>query len=281
MSLPPIKEPNVAGSFYPGKPDALRKYVADLIVKGKVPPSNKPVKAIIAPHAGYQYSGPVAGTAYRFVQHHPVQTVVLLAPSHKVAFEGISVWSRGLFETPLGRIPINRELAIQLVDNKNHCVENPKLFENEHSLEVQLPFIQCLYPTAEIIPVLFGQPKYAILETFAQHLHHLITHRPDVLIVVSSDFSHYHSSEVCEKLDQNTLKTLMSCDPHLFWDASKTKHIECCGQSPITALLLFAQLAGLNNIQLLESTHSGKSTADNARVVGYSALALMDRTHEC
>jgi hypothetical protein len=279
MSLPPIKEPNVAGSFYPDTPDALRKVVADLIVQGKVSPSHKPVKAIIAPHAGYQYSGAVAGTAYRYIQHHSVQTVVIHAPSHKSSFNGISVWSRGLFKTPLGPVSVNRELAMQLVDAGALCIEKPALFNEEHSLEVQLPFIQCLYPSAEIIPVLFGQPDYSTLEKFAQQLHHLVSHRPDILVVVSSDLSHYHDAISCEKKDNNALKTLCNLDARIFWDAAHSKHLELCGYFPLTSFLLWAELAGLKDLSVLDQTHSGKITGDNRRVVGYAALALMDKSN--
>jgi hypothetical protein len=277
MSLPPLKTPNVAGSFYPSDGEVLHKCVADFITSGKHEPSQESVRAIIAPHAGYQYSGAVAGTAYRFIRRNPIRTVIIFAPNHFDPFQGIAVWTRGLFRTPIADTSIHSELALQLIDHDSFCVEHPQAFEQEHALEVQLPFIQCLFPTAEIVPVIFGQPTKSILECFAQRLHHSVSHREDVLIVVSSDMSHYLPANQAQKKDKKTIETLFQMDPGVFWQACQTRHIEMCGYAGATALLYWAQLAGLNNMILLDRQHSGQVTGDNSKVVGYSALALLGK----
>ena len=274
-----VKKPNVAGQFYPAKPAALRKMVADFISTGQQAPYSKRIPAIIAPHAGYAYSGAVAGTAYRSVQHHPIQSVIVIAPSHFTEFEGISIWGRGALETPLGEVQVNADLATQFISEKDHFCQVLSAFEKEHSLEVQLPFIQCLFPAAAIVPVIMGEVTFSQLEMFAVLLHKIVTHRSDILVVVSSDMSHYYDANTANRIDHKTLNVLLAMDPSVYWKACKSGHLQMCGYAGVTAMLLWAQLAHFQKLTLLQHTHSGKTTGDDSKVVGYAALALEGNMH--
>jgi AmmeMemoRadiSam system protein B len=260
MSRPPA----VAGLFYPDEPDILRDAVEGYV--RQAPAVQVPeLTALICPHAGYVYSGPTAGHGYRVLREQvkagrQFKRVVVLSPAHRVAFEGIAIPDCSAFATPLGTIPLwsgCRKLAEQapfVLDSRPHA--------EEHAVEVQLPFLQCVLGDFELVPLVFGlrwdKDPTTLLADLADE---------KTLFVVSSDLSHYLPYEQARHLDRSTLECLQTLDPE------RVAECEACGRAPATALVAVARKLDWK-IQLLDYRNSGDTAGDKERVVGYAALAL-------
>lgn len=291
-SLERIRQPAVAGLFYPKDPKALAKdldrYLADAptnVIPG--------VRALICPHAGYEYSGPIAARAYRQIAGASFDTVIILAASHYAMFDGVSVPAADAYVTPLGKVPVSgkaREMAKRspfVLEPK--CLlqrpqwagmaskpiprdgeETPETWE--HSVEVQVPFLQRTLKQFEILPVVFG---HATPASVAEALAPLVNER--TLVVVSSDLSHYHPYAEARKLDQQTLKWV--CETNLTALAQPSAEERACGRMPILTLLELAKLKGWKP-QLLDYRNSGDTAGDKSRVVGYGAVAFVGSAAE-
>ncbi len=257
-----VKQPAVAGTFYPAEPETLHRQVRQFIdAAGHV--TDTTPRALIAPHAGYIYSGPIAGSAYAALQNASgIQRVILLAPAHRVAFRGIAYSSATHFETPLGLIPVDREVldniarlpAVQL---------NDAAFRDEHSIEVQLPFLQEILSDFKIIPLLVGDAS-------AQQVAEILEQTWDAqenLIVISSDLSHYLDYETATEMDQKTSRAIEALEPEAL-----TYH-SACGRTPVSGLLLVAKKHGLKASRL-DLRNSGDTAGSRDRVVGYGAYVF-------
>ena len=256
--------PNVAGIFYPEEPKALRQTLQHLLQQVKPPaPEALPAKAIIAPHAGYIYSGPIAASAY--AQLIPLasqlQQIVVLAPSHRVAFRGLAVPSAQQFATPLGTIPVATKVLEPLL-RLPQVIRLDAAFAHEHALEVQLPFLQVILDDFALIPLIVGE---ATAEEVAQVLETLWGDA-HTLIVISSDLSHYLDYASAVAKDKHTSDLIVAMDQHLAAD-------DACGRYPIRGLLRAAQRHGLS-AQLLDLRNSGDTAGDRSRVVGYGAYVF-------
>jgi AmmeMemoRadiSam system protein B len=254
----------VAGLFYPDDPKALDAAVAHYLGEAKPPAHACADKALIVPHAGYIYSGPVAGTAYaRLLDRQvPVSRVVLLGPSHRVPFRGIAGCTWDGYETPLGDIPLDESGAAQLVDA--HLIEvRDDAHGAEHSLEVHLPFLQRTLGEFTLLPLVVGE---ATADRVGQVLES-VWGRDDTLIVISSDLSHYHPYEVCREIDNRTSGKILALDyEHLDYE-------DACGRAPISGLLWLSRRKGLRG-DLLDLRNSGDTAGDRSQVVGYGAYAF-------
>lgn len=266
---PSMRPPAVAGLFYPADPHELELMVDADIAAGAVsdPAGNtRPPKAIIAPHAGYVYSGPIAGTAYARLRPlaGTVERVLLLGPVHRVAVQGIAVPGVDAFAGPLGPTLIDadaRRLALTCpgvhVDDRAHA--------DEHSLEVHLPFLQRALGTDgwQVLPLLVGRAPADQVATVLD----LLWGGPETLIVVSSDLSHYHDEDTARRLDRRTAEVVVARDPdHL-------DPTDACGAHPLAGLLLSARHHGLD-VTLLDLRTSADTAGDASRVVGYGAFAV-------
>lgn len=267
-----IKEPNVAGSFYSSDPRELSSQIDSFIQQADVKPIQD-VQAVIVPHAGYIYSGPVAAYGYKAVSKNKYTTIVILAPSHYFPFEGISIWSEGGFKTPLGIINVDENFVRQLMEAGRGVLPYAPttVFEKEHSVEVELPFIQKIFPVAKIVPVLMGNPDPKVCQQLAALLDKLIGSRQDILILVSSDMSHYYPYEAANQMDATTLEAITGKDVQSFWNGNFSRKMEMCGFVPVTTLLLYAKERGLQ-VQVLKHANSGDTAGDKSRVVGYSSV---------
>jgi AmmeMemoRadiSam system protein B len=254
----------VAGLFYPREPAELRRQVESLLAGGP-PPADPPPRALIVPHAGYPYSGAVAAAAYRLLQPgaRRIRRVVLLGPSHRVLFDGLAVPASDYVTTPLGSIPVDtalRERALGLPGVKAADVAH----QHEHSLEVQLPFLQVLLPGFTVLPIVVGEATdrevFALLES-------LPLEEPDTLLVVSTDLSHYHDYDTAQGLDRESLDEILALSPQVL----DGEH--ACGFRPLRALLLWARGQGLTP-RLLDARNSGDTAGDRHRVVGYAAVSF-------
>jgi len=255
-----IRRPCVAGHFYPGDEKELQSTVDNLITSAEELDLPAP-KAIISPHAGYIYSGPIAATIYKTLIPHKdsIKKVVLIGPAHRVAFKGIAVTNMDKFATPLGDIAIDSELVKQslTLDNVN---TNDHAYDMEHSLEVQLPFLQTVLHDFTLMPCVAG---FAHPQDIAQ-LIELLWGGPETLIVISSDLSHYHDYTTAQKLDQSATEAIVSLEPDQISDD------QACGRLPVKGLLIAAKKLGLN-AKVLDLRNSGDTAGDKDRVVGYGA----------
>jgi AmmeMemoRadiSam system protein B/AmmeMemoRadiSam system protein A len=260
-----MRPPAVAGAFYPGTPEALRAEVARLLAGVPEVPGPRP-KALIVPHAGYVYSGPVAASAYARLRAPgpPVERVVLLGPAHFLAVEGLAVPDDEVFLTPLGAVPIDgaevaRVLALPQV------IRSAAAHRREHSLEVQLPFLQLLLPSFSLVPLAVGR---ATAEEVAGTLR-LLWGGPETLVLVSTDLSHFLPYDEARALDHRT------ADQVLALDAEGLGRQQACGRVPLQGLLLEARRRRLT-VELLDLRSSGDTAGGPDRVVGYGAFALFE-----
>ncbi|HSX20764.1 MAG TPA: AmmeMemoRadiSam system protein B [Gammaproteobacteria bacterium] len=255
-----VRQPNVAGLFYPSDPSVLAANVKNLL--DAAPNKQVPApKAIIAPHAGYIYSGPIAASIYKTLLPHKdtIKRVVLLGPAHRVGFLGIAVTQVENFATPLGLVPVDAPSIASVV-----TLPGVKVFEHaydmEHCLEVQLPFLQTILSDFSLVPCVVGDANPADVANLLQHL----WGGPETLIVISSDLSHYYDYATAQKLDQATTQAILNLDPNAIADN------QACGRLPVKGLLLAASNMNLH-AQVLDLRNSGDTAGDKSRVVGYGA----------
>ncbi len=258
-----IRPPAVAGSFYPGQAAALRSAVAGYLKDA--PRLGKRPKALIAPHAGYQYSGPIAGTAYAQIESakHPFKRVILIGPSHRVAFQGIALSSAKYFSTPLGDVPVDAGAADIL--SALSCVSVlDAAHEDEHGLEVHLPFLQETLPDFSIVPLVVSDATPADVSAVLEKL----WSGEESLVVVSSDLSHYHDYQTARRMDEFTSRAIESLKP----DDIEIEN--ACGRLPIQGLLLSAKKRNLK-ASTIDLRNSGDTAGTRDRVVGYGAYIFI------
>lgn len=269
-----------AGAFYPAKPAEITAQItAYLKQAGAQTLPHKPF-GIIVPHAGYVYSGPVAAYAYREIKGQKYDAIVILAPCHVEYFPFAAIYPGDAYLTPLGKVTVDKKLAAECAtaDGLAKFSDNGHVgrrFERaEHSLEVQLPFLQTVLPNTPIVPIVVGTHDWAVLNSLGKRLGELLT-KKDILIVVSSDFSHYHSYADCQKIDQRAVERLKELNARSFYDGLVNKAYEACGGGPITTLLIAAQQIQNPQIEILNVANSGDVPyGDKSAVVGYVAAAL-------
>jgi AmmeMemoRadiSam system protein B len=260
-----IREPVVAGRFYAGRADALTTDVTTLL--DAVPAvETLPPKALVVPHAGYVYSGPVAASAYATLRpwHDRYRRVVLLGPSHRVPFRGLAMTKADMFRTPLGDVPVDRQALAGLDIPGLSFADAPHAAE--HSLEVQLPFLIAVLDDFALVPIVVGDAAPALVARVLDAL----WDGPETLIVISSDLSHYLAYEDARKVDART------CDAIEHFDAERLDHDMACGATPIAGLLVAARRRGLD-IRTLDLRNSGDTSGDEEAVVGYGAWVLFDK----
>lgn len=271
MEMQISRPPAVAGMFYPGDPRTLAGEVDALLAQARVvspAPSFGQPKALIAPHAGYIYSGPVAASAYACLVPYAqvIQRVILLGPCHRVAVRGLAVPHAQAFSTPLGSIPLD-QAAIAAALELPQVIRHNGAHAEEHSLEVHLPFLQATLEDFTLAPFAVG---YASAEEVAEVLD-LLWGGVETLIVVSSDLSHYHPYAAAQRLDGHTANEILHL--HLLHD-----HEQACGATPINGLIEVARRRGLVP-HLLDLRNSGDTAGDKSHVVGYASFAFTEPSH--
>lgn len=273
--LQSVRPAGVAGSFYPADPAALSAMIDDMLARASQPAINDPILAVVAPHAGYPYSGPVAAYAYSALKGHKYSRVVVIAPSHYEAFGFTSIYNGDAYATPLGTIPVDKTFAAQLakmdstmkLSSRGH-VATPQ--GAEHALEVELPWLQRVLGDFQLVPIVMGAQNYESSRALGVALARLI-HGSDTLIVASSDLSHYHPYDDAVKLDHKTLNALQDWDYFSMSRNFEARIWEACGGAPIVAAMIAAERMGANEARVLQYANSGDTTGDRSRVVGYSA----------
>lgn len=257
-----IRHPAVAGMFYPADASTLHQDIKHYLQEARdaaiIP------KALVVPHAGYIYSGPVAASAYRQILplHDKIRRVVLLGPSHRVAFSGLAVPESDCFNTPLGDIAIDRK-AIDKISDLPQVLVSDLAHRDEHSLEVQLPFLQEVLDTFVLIPLVVGDAeRHEVAEVIDR-----LWGGDDTLIVISTDLSHYHEYHDAKKMDRATSDAIENLKPDLI------EYEDACGRNGLKGLLTVAQQKHLN-AQILDLRNSGDTAGPRDQVVGYGAYAF-------
>ena len=285
------RAPIVSGLFYPDNPDELNnlidKFLGDIDeneirdkliseissdineIKGLKP------LVIVTPHAGYMFSGKIQAYSYSVARGHSYDSIIIIGISHQKQFKGISVNIDSEYETPLGIVSVNQEFAkiLKSFDKKITTVEDAHL--QEHSIEVQLPFIQKLFPNTKIVPILFGDQKYEYSELLFNAIKNAIKQIPgDYLVVATTDLSHYHNYIDAKNLDETFISDLKTMNAEqLYQNVMDNKSEACCYACVITGMMISKNL-GKGKISVLQYVDSGKITGDRRRVVGYLSAVM-------
>jgi AmmeMemoRadiSam system protein B len=270
-----VRPSAVAGSWYPAGKARLAEAVGAHLGAASEHAGACP-RAIVAPHAGLMYSGPVAAYAYRTVKPCTYAAAVLVGPSHFVGFDGVSIWARGAWDTPLGAVPVADRLAAAIAAESDEMVEYPDAHTREHSLEMQLPFLAHLFPGVPIVPLVMGYQRRATALALGDALARALRPRADerVLLVASSDLSHYEDASVAARLDAVVLRHVEALDPDGLMSALEREPRHACGGGPMVSVLRAAAQLGGTEARVLRYADSGDVSGDKSSVVGYMAAAI-------
>ena len=271
-----IRPAAVAGSWYPGSADRLAREVDGYIARAEAAERDAPI-AIVAPHAGLKYSGPVAAFAYRAVRHGAYDAAVLVGPSHFVGFSGVSIWPRGAWQTPFGAVQVAEELARGIAAESGEIIEHPLAHGREHSLEMQLPFLAYLLPGVPIVPLVMGYQDRETAFALGDALAAAIANRTPpgrVLLVASSDLSHFENASTAQAMDGVVLREVERLDPEGLMQTLEREPHHACGGGPIVAVLHAARRLGAARARVLKYGDSGDVSGDKSSVVGYMAAGI-------
>jgi MEMO1 family protein len=274
MSTTILRHPAVAGRFYPEDPDDLRTEALGYLSQS-ISSTGTPTKAIgcIAPHAGYMYSGHVAGAV--FSQIEIPRLCVVLCPNHTGMGRALAMMSEGSWETPLGEVPIDSEFALALQQRFPALHNDPAAHRAEHATEVELPFLQLKQPNLRIVPIALGTGQFEVLEQLGMALADVIARRGDpVLIVASSDMNHYESDVVTRAKDHRAIERILSMDAHGLFDVVTQQNVSMCGFGPAVVMLTAARQLGAKSAQLVKYATSGDVSGDREMVVGYAGVVV-------
>ncbi|MDI6809786.1 MAG: AmmeMemoRadiSam system protein B [Candidatus Eisenbacteria bacterium] len=269
-----IREPSVAGSFYPGDKSSLSREVEKLLeMAGKRALKGK-ILGVIVPHAGYVFSGLVAAHAYRQLEGLKFDVAVLIGPSHRAYHPEASIYPGRAFKTPLGLVEVDADIARELASRDPLMRLTASGHTGEHSIEVQLPFLQKVMPDIKIVPIALGIQNRVVCEKIAGSLKVVLKGKKAILIA-SSDLSHFHGYDEAVRLDRIVLKHLESFDATSLLMDLETDTCEACGGGAIATVLLAAKSMGGNSVEILKYANSGDAIGDRRSVVGYAAAAVM------
>ncbi|MFH1276989.1 MAG: AmmeMemoRadiSam system protein B [Candidatus Eisenbacteria bacterium] len=268
----PVREAAWAGQFYPSDPQRLRSDVIEYLGEAGDGPPRGTVIGLLAPHAGYIYSGAVAGNAYAAVRGREYDRVVLLAPSHRAYFRGASVWPRGAYRTPLGEVPIDEEGAARLLEKGGGLVSDlPEAHTEEHALEVQIPFLQVALPSFRLVPLVLGSHDFDFAASLARLLAETFGSE-GTLYVASSDLSHFHSYDEAVRIDGLLLDLLGRMETKRLAAALERGETEACGAGPILTIATASKEHFGASARLLDYANSGDTAGGKEEVVGYAAF---------
>jgi hypothetical protein len=279
----------VAGGFYPADPKELTQMIDGLLAHNTVPPVAGPLVALICPHAGYVFTGPVAAACFAQLKGRKYTRVVVIAPSHFVSFSFSSIYDGDAYATPLGNVPVDKDFRARLaqlsssikISDRGHVQEGENA---EHALEVQLPWLQRTLGDFKLVPIVMGDQNYSLCRALGRALAKaLLAETPEAraqtLILVSTDLSHYHPYDYAVNVDHQTLQAIEDWDylslsrNFAMWQQG-VQTWEACGGGPIVAGMIAAEGLGATHAQILKYANSGDTTGDKTRVVGYGAVAI-------
>ncbi len=269
------RSPAVAGSFYPANPQRLSEEIDSYLGKVDERPLEGGVLALVSPHAGYIYSGPVAAYAYKQLVGSGVDLVVVIAPSHRARFSGASVIPAGIYETPLGGVSADEEIGQKLMGQPHYDFIR-EVHMGEHSLEVQVPFLQRVLGDFSIVPIIVGTVDLDMCRAIGEELAGAIAdEKRKYVIVLSTDLSHYFPYKKACDVDNVFIQTFLKYDENELYKALSSDRAQACGEGPLLCGLVASKKLGGQKAKLLKYANSGDTAGDKDRVVGYCAAAIL------
>ncbi len=265
-----VRLPAVSGTFYPANAQVLRKEIEGYLSKARPGSTPKGVMGLISPHAGFMYSGQTAAYGYKCLSGDSFDTVIIVAPSHRSFFVGVAADDRSLYRTPLGDIPVDVGLVAKLIESDNLIRPNPKVHEGEHSLEVQLPFLQYVIGSFKLVPLIMGTQDPDSCKRLAEVIYGCVRDgKEKVLIVGSTDLSHYYPYDHAVELDSVVMKHLERFDVEGMVKDQMVERYEACGAGPMVVAMMTCRSMGSNASKVLNYANSGDVSGDRSSVVGY------------
>jgi len=269
-----VRPPAVAGMFYTANPKALGKEIDTMLSKATVKPLKGSIVALIVPHAGYLYSGLTAAHAYKSLRGLSFNTVVIISPSHREYFKGISIFAGNAYLTPLGDLTIDEKLRAEFLKNEKIITASDIGHTTEHAIEVQLPFLQTVLKDFKILPIVMGDQRHELCFHLGNKLGETLRGK-NVLVVASSDLSHYHPYNEAEKLDKIVVDDIRQFDYEKLMEDLESERAEACGGGPIAAALIAAKKLNADCVEILHQCNSGDITDERDAVVGYLSAAVL------
>lgn len=262
-----IRKPAVAGLFYPSNPQKLKKEVLQHLDTSVPQIFPQEIFGLVSPHAGYIYSGSTAAYGFNTLKDKNIETVIIISPSHREYYPGVSIYNGDGYETPLGVIPINQKIADKLIDGRGNIFRGIEGHKEEHAIEVQLPFLQCVLDNFSIVPIVMGDQGQVFVEALVTKLNEVVN--DNTLLLASSDLSHYYSATEADQKDSIIEKDINNFDYEQLTSDLSNKNCEACGGGTILTIMKVAKLNKKNKSIVLNRTHSGNISGDNEQVVGY------------
>ncbi len=275
-----IRRSVIAGSWYPGTAAALSRDLRSYLEAARPTAAEGRLLALIVPHAGYMYSGPTAAYSYKNIEGASISTVVMVGPSHRAYFQGVAVYASGAWETPLGRTAVDQDLAQAIIQEDPEYIRDlPSAHAQEHSLEIQLPFLQhVLKPGFKIVPLMMFDHSLPACRRLAGALKRALAGRQEVLLIASTDLSHFHRDAQARKLDRVVEERVSCFDPEGLALALESGRCEACGGGPMVAVMLAARELGADTAVVYRYQTSGDVSGDRSQVVGYLAAGVYRST---
>ena len=267
-----IRKPVVAGFFYPANPNQLKSQIDNYLNLTNYNIDLQNIFGLVVPHAGIAYSGKTAGYAYKLLQNTDYKTFIIISPSHREYFSGISICKSDGFETPLGTVPVNTDLSEIITSQSELIFISSQGHRQEHAIEVQLPFLQEAKEDFDIVPIVMGDQSQLYVEELSSILAEVVDDK--TVIIASSDLSHYHSKHEAYSLDSIVEKRIIDFDYKRFQSDLENNICEACGGGPILAMLKAAALRDRKKSIILNRSDSGDTSGDYAEVVGYISAAI-------
>jgi AmmeMemoRadiSam system protein B len=268
------RPPSVAGYFYKEHPQELRKEVENLLHRASVQKPRGSLRALIAPHAGYRYSGLTAAYGYRLLQGLKFDTVIIVGPSHREYFDGISIYPGDSYVTPLGEVPIDTEVRGEIIRQGKGVLLSDVGHRLEHSIEVQLPFLQFVLSDVQFVPIVMGDQHRLFCLALSEVISNVCRGR-EALLVASTDLSHYHEYDVAVQLDKRVVDCVEHYDVETLSAKLEAEEVEACGGGPMVTVMMASKALGANTSMILHHCNSGDVTDNRETVVGYLSAALL------
>ncbi|MDQ7816655.1 MAG: AmmeMemoRadiSam system protein B [Melioribacteraceae bacterium] len=267
-----IREPAVAGMFYPATSPKLKEQINQLLNEAVQLEQYSNVAGIVSPHAGYLYSGKTAAYGFNSLLKRDYETVIIISPSHREYFRGISIYDGEAYRTPLGDVPVNKEMIEKITTDSKIIFKGIQGHRAEHAVEVQIPFLQMILKDFSIVPIVLGDQSRNFVFELADKLALVIDDK--TLIIASSDLSHFYSRSMADKLDSVVESDINNNDYEKLQSDLETGRCEACGGGAIVAMMRTANLTNKKNARVLSRTDSGDVTGDHSEVVGYLSAVI-------
>jgi AmmeMemoRadiSam system protein B len=267
-----IRKPVVAGTFYPADENNLRDEIEQLLSEVEIDEYFENLFGIVAPHAGYKYSGLTAAKAYKLIENKNYETVIVISPSHREYFAGSCIYEGEAYQTPLGLVQINSIMRDKIISGSDSIFLGNYGHNLEHALEVQVPFLQTVLSDFKIVPIVMGDQNKQYVYDLAARLADVVDEK--TLIVASSDLSHFHNKQQADLLDSRVEQSISDFDYEGLLKNLEFKNCEACGGGPIAAMMKAAEIRNRTNSKIIARSDSGDVTGDDSEVVGYLSAII-------